>query len=112
MTKSTMPKEAHMQEHVILVAVTATAPSREEAEQMVCRHLPRPGLIDATLPGEPRIESWWVAEDDRRDRSDNDSAVFVHPGAQAKASKVLYDLGLTPACNLVVPEPTRFEVPE
>lgn len=28
------------------------------------------------------IDSWWIAEDDRQDRSDNDSAIFVPRGAQ------------------------------
>jgi hypothetical protein len=46
---------------------------------------------------------WWVAEDDRDDGSDNDSAVFVHPGAQQEAAEALHSLGLTGRCNLVTP---------
>jgi hypothetical protein len=58
------------------------------------------------------LECWWVAEDDRRDGSDNDSAVFVNPGAQHAASFLLHEEGLTPSCNVVKRSPTRFEYPE
>jgi len=88
-------------EHVILVAFSVEAPSRTEAQEMLLPALPRPGAI---------VTSWWVAEDDRIDGSDNDSAVFVPPGAQHKVSSILVNVGLTPACNLVPDEPTRFEL--
>jgi hypothetical protein len=39
---------------------------------------------------DPGLTSWWIAEDDRIDRSDCDSAVFVNPGGQAQASRILY----------------------
>lgn len=32
---------------------------------------------------EAKVDSWWIAEDDRTDRSDNDSAIFVPRGGQA-----------------------------
>lgn len=41
------------------------------------------------------IESWWVAEDDRHDRSDLDSAVFVHKGSQREALAILISSGLS-----------------
>jgi hypothetical protein len=34
------------------------------------------------------IDSWWVAEDDRTDRSDNDSAIFVPRGSQSDLASV------------------------
>lgn len=46
------------------------------------------------------VECWWVAEDDRTDGSDNDSAVFVHPGKQKDAVSILHDHGCTAECNL------------
>lgn len=51
-----------------------------------------------TGPGEL---SFWIAEDDRTDRSDCDSAVFVHPGCQHMASKVLIQLDMSGECNQV-----------
>jgi hypothetical protein len=81
-----------MSEHVILVALTIEAPSREEAHELAQVNLPRPNKS---------VTSWWIAEDDRRDGSDCDSAVFVTPGTQARASRRLYMAGLTPRHNVV-----------
>lgn len=61
-------------EHVILVAFDVLAYSREQAHQRLLEALGR--------PDNNPIESWWVAEDDRTDGSDNDSAVFVPFGEQ------------------------------
>lgn len=108
-------------EHVILVAFHLTAPDRVTAEEELLQHLPQPGDLSGGVDGMGfatdvvRIEEWWVAEDDRRDRSDNDSAVFVHPGAQQKAHDTLRFYGLTAPGN----DPSRqgrlvsrFEAPE
>ena len=88
-----------MTEHTILVAVTVEGTSRQAAEA----HLRR-GLVDLFV-NDPRegasITSWWVAEDDRGDGSDNDSACFVTPGAQSKATALLWTFGLTGRHNLV-----------
>jgi hypothetical protein len=61
-------------EHTILVAVTVYAPDRLAAQSKVMGLLPKPG-VDG-------VDSWWIAEDDRMDGSDNDSAVFVPMGKQ------------------------------
>lgn len=60
-------------EHVYLVAVTVEAPDRATG------HL---RLHDALGPAlaHPRVDSWWVAEPDRLDRSDCASAHFVDSG--------------------------------
>ncbi len=81
-----------MTEHVILVAISVEAPSREAAHDLV-----------HTAMAEVRtgVESWWVAEDDRRDGSDNDSAVFVRQGFQREALHVLFHAGLTAGHNIV-----------
>lgn len=82
-----------MPNHVFLVAFNVESDAdRSEVERMLRAELPRPGVV---------VESWWVAEDDRHDGSDNDSAVFVHPGAQEAASRLLHENGLTADCNLV-----------
>lgn len=38
---------------------------------------------------DPVIEQWWIAEDDRTDGSDNDSAIFVPRGSKADMSSVI-----------------------
>jgi len=44
--------------------------------------------------GEIRLDSWWVANDERFDGSDCDSAVFVSMGKQAEARALLRQHGL------------------
>ena len=69
-------------EHVFLVALTVTAPvtvTRAEAEVKLHDALPDPHLVDLRGHG---VTEWWVAEDDRQDGSDNDSAIFVPKGGQ------------------------------
>lgn len=57
-------------EKTFLVAITATS------QEAVIENL-------RTLPWGDGIESFWIAEDDRQDGNDCDSAVFVPWGAQA-----------------------------
>lgn len=92
-----------MSQHVILVAliVDPDITDRAAAHAAVQAALPRPGTGG--------IEAWWVAEDDRRDGSDNDSAVFVNPGSQERAARVLRAAWLTEECNLVERPDSRFE---
>lgn len=76
-----------MDEHVILVAHVVVAESYAVAE----------GLLQERLNHERDREvfdSWWIAMDERYDGSDCDSAVFVIPGAQAEAFRVLRAAGL------------------
>ena len=91
-----------MTEHTILVAFTVEADTREQAHENLLITLPEPnGFLD----------SWWVAEDDRTDGSDCDSAVFVHQGKQHDASLALARLGYTPEHNVVgEPDGERFIV--
>ncbi len=83
-----------MIEHVILLAVVVPAESRKDAEEYL--HT-RPSLTPVSWDGtetSPVIDSWWVAEDERYDGSDCDSAVFVKPGKQREAVAVLRRAGL------------------
>lgn len=79
-------------EHVIITAIVVeTDSSREDAEKYLHLRMPAPGRRgDESI----QIDSWWVAEDTRYDRSDNDSAVFVIPGKQNEAVKLLREHGL------------------
>lgn len=83
-----------MSTYVILVAVEVSGSDREHAHQRVQAAMPRPAEGSG-------IHSWWVAEDDRTDGSDSDSAVFVHKGGQIEGSGLLYAEGLTARCNVV-----------
>lgn len=95
-----------MNEHTILVAFTVEAETRKQAHESVQREMPKPSESQT-------ITSWWVAEDDRHDRSDNDSAVFVTPGAAEAAFKVLLNAGLTEPHNRpAVPACPSWETPE
>lgn len=78
-------------EHVILVAFTVEGSTREAAERTLTGVLPGPFDV---------VSSWWVADDDRHDGSDNDSAVFVHNGLQYEALHLLAQHGLTGPWNL------------
>ena len=93
-----------MNEHIILVAFEVTAPSRAEAHEILTPLLPRPN----GLPDPSPIECWWVAEDDRVDGSDNDSAVFVDPGKQHEASLLLANARMTADYNIVTREGGQF----
>jgi hypothetical protein len=100
-----------MSEHVFLVAVHLhdnTEVTRADAESKVMDLLAR-GMREA---GEDGDVSWWVAEDDRTDGSDNDSAVFVKRHEQQRAFGVLVSHGLTghwnnPRAQRQINEPKR-----
>lgn len=83
-------------EHVFLTAVVVAAKDRETAEKYLHKMLPdaEPWTEEGVAQGVGGIDSWWVAEDDRRDRSDCDSAVFCIPGKQKEAVKALQKEGL------------------
>lgn len=96
---------------VVLVAIhvddsaNAKKATREEAMTAVAAMLDRDAALETLGEGHDRTEiSWWVAEDDRSDGSDCDSAVFVEPGNQAIASLLLHAARLTPANNVVARE--------
>lgn len=90
-----------MTEHVFLVAITVESDgTREEAERRLHDALP-----DTNQPHHHGVTEWWIAEDDRRDGSDNDSAVFVPMGAQTEIARFLFTRGLTPRSS----NPTHLE---
>jgi hypothetical protein len=67
------------QEIVVLVGFTVNANSMSEAQARLMINLPPPETLG---PG----GSWWIAEDDRYDGSNNDSAVFVPKGTQRRGT--------------------------
>lgn len=83
-----------MPEHTILIAFTVEADTRAEAHEALMQRLPSPNVeVYKRVRIPTPITSWWVAEDDRIDGSDNDSAVFVHKGHQGPAYWALISKG-------------------
>ena len=79
--------ERGAREQIVLVAFDVYGDSPQHAQQVVMRQL---GHVRDT--GE--VDSWWIAEDNRHDGSDCDSAVFVKPGRQREARDLLRAHGL------------------
>lgn len=80
-----------MAAYTILVAFCVNAETRAEAQRELMLRLPDP-VSDKYWPSvgpHEVIDSWWIAEDDRIDGSDNNSAVFVPMGSQAAAVRSL-----------------------
>jgi hypothetical protein len=71
----TLNEARPMVTHTVLVAVEVSARTRTSAYRAIHRHL-------ASAPSP--IDAWWIAEDDRTDGSDNDSAIFVPMGSQER----------------------------
>ena len=83
--------------HVVLVAIQVGTESWTEAQEQVMWLLKD---VVHDEESEVNIECWWIAEDDRFDGSDNDSAVFVHKGMKKIAYNTLEKLGITGPWNL------------
>lgn len=65
-----------MSEYVVLVAFNVEADTMKEAQERLMDVLPRVKHYD----NDSYLEEWWIAEDERYDRSDSESAVFVPEG--------------------------------
>ena len=64
--------KAEGRSETILVAFCVMAKDRAEAQRLLMNRLPDPEADCHNV-----IDCWWIAEEDRIDGSDNDSAVFV-----------------------------------
>ena len=71
--------------HVVLVAFEVEGTDVKDAQTNLMAALPRPWYTRG-------IECWWIAEDERYDGSDNDSAVFVPVGMQAVTTNLIQAL--------------------
>lgn len=71
---------------VVLVAIEVATDDWQAALNVV-----QAGMEDAI--DHPRVEAWWIAEDERGDNSDNMSAVLVKKGTQDEAVEVLHHHG-------------------
>lgn len=84
-----------MTTHTFLVAVSIEGDmTREQAETSLHYALPRPNAHYPSPAGTlATVECWWVTEDDRRDGSDNDSAVFDDTIDRVEASGARVGIG-------------------
>lgn len=69
--------------HVIMVAFEVDADTMANAQTTLMDWLPAPSQTDGD------IDCWWIAEDERYDGSDCDSAVFVPMGMQAPTTRLI-----------------------
>lgn len=76
-----------MSEHVILVAFNVEGDTMKEAQERLMDVLPRVKHYDM----DSHLEEWWIAEDERYDRSDSESAVFVPEGLSKDHARHLLD---------------------
>lgn len=75
-----------MNEYVVVVAFGVEADTMKDAQEALMEKLvPLLQSRDANS----QITEWWIAEDERYDGSDLDSAVFVPMGTQPEAVAVL-----------------------
>lgn len=77
---------------VLLIAFDITAPDALAAHEWLMDNMPAVGLGGDN--DEINLDSWWIANDERFDRSDTDSAVFVAMGKQEEARALLRENGL------------------
>lgn len=77
---------------VLLVAFDVSGQNKRDVHQWLHEQMPMPGYDPKTSVV---LDSWWVANDERFDGSDCDSAVFVHRGTQSQARLVLRANGYT-----------------
>lgn len=68
--------------HVILVAFEVEGTDWHDAQMNLIDTLPKPSATHS-------VECWWIAEDERYDGSDCDSAVFVPMGMQKPTTKLI-----------------------
>lgn len=78
---------------VIMVAFDLTAPNAKRGHEWLMSQMPAGGTVHG-VRDEIYLDAWWVANDQRFDGSDCDSAVFVTKGNQSKARALLREHGL------------------
>lgn len=71
---------------VLMVAFDISGPSRTVVEAFINNHMPS---VEEEHPTGVNLDSWWIADDDRLEHGDCDSAVFVKKGCQEEARELL-----------------------
>jgi hypothetical protein len=78
---------------VVMVAFDIMGPNAAVAHEWLYSQLPQGDAYYGDNE-EIRLDAWWMADDERFDGSDCDSAVFVTKGKQAEARELLRKHGL------------------
>ena len=76
-------------EHVVLVAMTIESDKDFEGAQREAMPF-LVNLLNSKNPDSPIIE-WWIAEDERYDHSDLESAVFIPAGIDQREARELLE---------------------
>lgn len=79
---------------VLMVAFALDGDTPQAVHEWLMAQLPAGDHTHQTATGEVHLDSWWVANDERFDGSDCDSAVFVSMGKQKEARALLREHGL------------------
>lgn len=91
-------KHEHKVQHefhdVLMVAFDLKGRSAEDVHQWLMNEMPVTGDHYSRHYGDINLDSWWVANDERFDGSDTDSAVFVKKGQQKAGREALHSYGL------------------
>jgi hypothetical protein len=87
-TRDVFEKPANEKFHdVLMVAFDLKGPNAQNVHQWLMDQMPETG--DHGDFGEINLDAWWVANDERFDGSDTDSAVFVPKGQQNECRQIL-----------------------
>ena len=81
---------------VLMVAFDISGPNTQLVHEWLASQMPSAGDHQyGYIKGDPiNIDAWWIANDERFDGSDTDSAVFVSKGNQEAARQLLREHGL------------------
>lgn len=75
-----------MSYRTVLVAFVVQADSEKQAQEQIMEFLPKEDY-DHDVWHRAGLDCWWVAEDERYDGSDNESAVFIPEHWDAQISQ-------------------------
>lgn len=86
-------------EQVTLIAFQTGSKSQLHAQTILM------AALDDFIARNPEVYAWWVAMDERYDRSDCDSAVFCTQGQQLMSQAALIEIGTSGPHNLRLVQP-------
>lgn len=78
--------------HDVIIMAFEVDTKTENPQTALMGHLQH--LVPETWDTDNEVVSWWIAQDERLDGSDNDSAVFVKKGNEREAQDLLKRYGL------------------
>lgn len=79
---------------VLMVAFDLRGRSAEDVHRWLHTQMPEDNFTHSSMYGDVHLDLWWVANDERFDSCDFESAVLVSMGNQAEARALLREHGL------------------